>query len=97
MLLDRDSLETQREGSHDVFPGSLMIVKGSNIYLVTTQDGEWRLGKFNTSLDRTAVSEVAVEPWTSIFFEEASLFVQGAAGDILKLSASTLMEEARLE
>ncbi len=97
MLLDQDTLETQKEGSHDVFPGSLMTVKGSNIYLITTDNGEWRLGKFNTSLDRTAVSEVAVEPWTSISFDGVSLYVQGATGEILKLSASTLKEEARLE
>lgn len=97
MLLDRDTLETQREGSHDVFPGSLMTVKGSDIYLVTTENGEWRLGKFDTSLERTAVSEVAVEPWTSISFDEDSLFVQGETGEILKLSASSLMELARLE
>ncbi len=97
MLLNQGTLETEKEGTHDVFPGSLMTVKGSDIYLVTTENGEWRLGKFNTSLDRTAVSEVAVEPWTSISFDGASLFVQGATGEILKLSASTLKEEARLE
>jgi len=97
MLLDQDTLETQKEGSNDVFPGSLMTVKGSDIYLVTTENGEWRLGKFNTSLERTAVSELAVEPWTSITFDGSSLFVQGAAGEILKLSASTLKEEAVLE
>ena len=97
MLLDQKTLETQKEGSHDVFPGSLMTVKGSDIYLITTDNGEWRLGKFNTSLDRTAVSEVAVEPWTSISFDGVSLFIQGATGEILKLSASTLKEEARLE
>ncbi|MCK5735188.1 MAG: hypothetical protein KAH21_01870, partial [Spirochaetaceae bacterium] len=97
MLLDQETLETQKEGSNDVFPGSLMTVKGSDIYLVTTENGEWRLGKFNTSLERTAVSELAVEPWTSISFDGASLFVQGATGKIMKLSASTLKEEAILE
>jgi len=97
MLLDQETLETQREGSNDVFPGSLMTVKGSDIYLITTDNGEWRLGKFNTSLERTSVSEMAVEPWTSITFDGASLFVQGASGEILKLSASTLKEEAVLE
>ncbi len=97
MLLDQVTLETQKEGSNDVFPGSLMTVKGSDIYLVTTENGEWRLGKFNTSLERSAVSELAVEPWTSISFDGASLFVQGAAGEILKLSSSTLKEEAILK
>jgi len=97
MLLDQDTLETQKEGSNDVFPGSLMTVKGSDIYLVTTENGEWRLGKFNTSLERTAVSELAIEPWTSISFDGTSLFVQGATGEILKLSASNLKEEAVLE
>jgi len=97
MLLDQDTLEISKEGTNDVFPGSLMTVKGSDIYLVTTENGEWRLGKFNTSLERTAVSEVAVEPWSSISFDGPSLYVQGAAGEILKLSSSTLKEESRLE
>ncbi|MDT8298731.1 MAG: P83/100 family protein, partial [Spirochaetaceae bacterium] len=97
MLLDRQSLETTREGVDDVFPGSLMTVRGSDIYLVTTVGNEWRLGKFNTSLGRTAVSDLAVEPWTSISFDGDSLFVQGDNGEILKLSASTLKEEAVLE
>ena len=97
MLLDQMTLETRKEGAHDIFPGSLMTVKGSDIYLITNEGGEWRLGKFNTSLDRTAVSEVAVEPWTSISFDGASLYIQGSLGEVLKLSASTLKEEARLE
>ena len=97
MLLDQETLEVTREGTHDVFPGSLMTVRGSDIYLITAENGEWRLGKFNTNLGRTAVSEVAVEPWTSISFEGSSLFVQGDGGKILKLNASTLAEEARLE
>jgi len=97
MLLDQETLETQKEGSNDVFPGSLMTVKGSDIYLVTTENGEWRLGKFNTSLERSAVSELAIEPWTSISFDGASLFVQGDSGEILKLSSSTLKEEASLK
>jgi hypothetical protein len=96
MLLDRDSLATAKEGTNDVFPGSLMTVKGSDVYLVTMENGEWRLGKFNTGLDRTAVSEAAVEPWTSIFIDGSSVFVQSSKGGILKLSASTLKEEARL-
>jgi seryl-tRNA synthetase len=97
MLLNRDTLDVTKEGTNDVFPGSLMTVKGSDIYLVTAENGEWRLGKFGTSLERTAVSEVAVEPWTSISFDGSSLFVQAGNGKILKLSASTLKEEARLE
>ena len=97
MLLDRRTLETTREGVDDIFPGSLMTLRGSDIYLVTTLGNEWRLGKFNTSLGRTAVSDLAVEPWTSISFDGDSLFVQGDNGDILKLSASTLKEEAVLE
>ena len=97
MLLDLSTLETQREGTHDVFPGSLMTVRGSDIYLVTAENGQWRLGQFNGNLERTAVSEVEIEPWTSVSFDGASLFVQALGGEILKLSTSDLREEARLE
>ena len=97
MLLDRDSLETRREGTHDIFPGSLITVQGSDIYLVTTEGGQWRLGKFNANLERQAVSEAAIEPFSSVSFDGASLFVQSSGGEIIKLSSSSLREEDRLE
>ena len=96
MLLDRDTLETVSVGKHDIFPGSLMMVKGSEIYLVTTEESEWRLGKFNTALSRIAISELAVEPWTSISCDETSVYVQGAESGILKLLSVNLEEESRL-
>ena len=97
MLLNRESLETRREGTHDIFPGSLITVQGSDIYLVTTEGGQWRLGKFNANLERKAVSEAAIEPFSSVSFDGSWLFVQSAEGQIIKLSASTLREEDRLE
>ena len=97
MLLDRDSLETLREGTHDIFPGSLITVQGSDIYLVTTEGGQWRLGRFNANLERRAVSEAAIEPFSSVSFDGASLFVQSSGGEIIKLSSSSLREEDRLE
>ena len=97
MILDIDTLETRKEGSHNIFPGSLITSQGKDIYLVTTENGEWRLGKFNSGLERTAVSEIAVEPWTSVSFDRSTLYVQGVNGEILKLSASTLQVQARIE
>jgi len=96
MLLDRNTLEEISVGEHDIFPGSLMMVKGSDIYLVTTEKGEWRLGKFDTAIKRTAISNLAIEPWTSISCDETSVYVQGAEGGVLKLSSTTLKEELRL-
>jgi len=96
MLLDRNTLEEISVGKHDIFPGSLMMVKGGDIYLVTTEKGEWRLGKFDTALNRTAISELAIEPWTSISCDETSVYVQRAEGGFLKLSSATLKEESRL-
>ena len=52
---------------------------------------------FNSGLERTAVSEIAVEPWTSVSFDRSTLYVQGVNGEILKLSASTLQVQARIE
>jgi len=93
MLLDRDTLKTISVGKHDIFPGSLMMVDGSDIYLVTTERGEWRLGKFNTAMDRIAISDLAIEPWTSISCDGASVYVQGAEGGILRLSNTKLEEQ----
>ncbi len=97
MLLDGNTLKVVEEGENDIFPGSLMTVKGSDIYLVTLDRGEWKLGRFDTELVRKAVSEKAVEPWTAIIFDGKSLFAQSKEGDILKLSASSLIEEDLLE
>jgi len=96
MLLDRDTLETISVGEHDIFPGSLMMVQSSGIYLITTEKGEWRLGKFDTAMNRIAISDLEVEPWTSISCDGISMYVQGAGGGILKLSNATLKEEPPL-
>jgi len=53
------------------------------------------LGNLNATT--VAVNEVAVEPETSVSFAGASLFVQSSRGEILKLSAFDLQEEARPE
>jgi len=95
MLLDRNTLETISVGEHDIFPGSLMMMDGSDIYLVTTEKGEWRLGKFDTTMNRTAISQLAITPWTSISCDESSIYVQGAEGGILKLSNANLKEKNR--
>jgi hypothetical protein len=59
--------------------------------------GKWKLGKFNSALSRISISEVEVNPWTSVSFKGSSVFVQGADGKVKKLSASSLEEEAVLE
>ncbi len=97
MLLDKNSLETKKEGNHEVFPGSLMTVHDKSIYLITSENDEWRLGKFNLELERTAISPVAVEPWTSIFIDRTDLYVQDSDGGILQLSISTLEQVDGLE
>ena len=96
MLLDRDTLKTISVGEHDIFPGSLMMMKDRSIYLITAEKGEWRLGKFDTAMNRIAISGLEVEPWTSISCDGISIYVQEAEGGILKLSNTTLQEEARL-
>ncbi|OQX29430.1 MAG: hypothetical protein B0D92_03850 [Spirochaeta sp. LUC14_002_19_P3] len=92
MLLDRNTLEIRKEGTSDIFPGSLIQVKDNDIFLVSMEKGKWRLGKFNFNLEQTALSEVVVNPWTTISFAEDSLLVQGEKGQLLKLAVSTLQE-----
>ncbi len=97
MLLGKDDLTVEKEGSDDVFPGSLLTVKGSDIFLVCAENGQWRLGRFDTNLVRQAVSEVEVMPWTSIAFDKAALYVQGAGGQVIRLSEKDLKEEITLK
>ena len=97
MLLDSETLKVTKEGSDDIFPGSLIYSDGKDFYLITAENGMWKLGKFNSALSRISISEVEVNPWTSVSFEGSSVFVQGADGKVKKLSASSLKEEAVLE
>ena len=96
MILNKDSLESQKEGINTVCPGSLMTIQNDEIYLVTEQKGEWRLGKFDTNLKLLALSETAVEPWTTLSFEGKSLYAQGKDRQVLKLSLKDLQEEVIL-
>ncbi len=97
MLLSKDDLTVEKEGSDDVFPGSLLTVKGSDIFLVCADNGQWHLGRFDTNLVRQALSEVEVMPWTSIAFDKSALYVQGAGGEVIRLSEKDLKEEVRLK
>ena len=92
MLLNQNDLSTIQEGKNDIFPGSQLISRGSDIYLITNEKGTWRIGKFTPKLQRTAISNITVNPWTSLFFDQDYLYVQGEDGTVFKLSVSNLEE-----
>ena len=97
LALDKETLVAAQEGQDDIFAGSSLLLHESSIYAVSFSQGEWRLGKFDASLKRTSLSDVAVEPWTSISFDGSAVLVQGTDASIHHLSASNLREVARLE
>ena len=92
ILLDQDNLELILEGRDDVFPGSLINTRGREIYLVTSKGNSWHLGRFNRELKRLAVSDIPVDPWTSISFVRNFVIVQGESGEIAILSSPDLQD-----
>ena len=92
MTLEQESLETGKEGSADIYEGSIILVDGVNLFAVTGNSEGWKLGKFDSSLILRQVSAIDVFEETSITLVDDTLLVAGADGGIYMLAKSDLSE-----
>ncbi len=92
MTLDKESLETGREGTDDMYPGSALFVDGAIIFAVTGVEGTWKMGKFDNTLVLRELSEIDVYQDTAIILVDSMIYVVGADGAIHSLSAQDLSD-----
>ncbi|MBT3275016.1 MAG: hypothetical protein HN368_17810 [Spirochaetales bacterium] len=92
MTLDTETLETESEGSEDIYEGSFLLVDGTEVYAVTGGPDGWFLGRFDSRLAADGKSEIQIFENTTAAVSEDALYVQGTDGLIHILSKEDLTE-----
>ncbi len=90
MSMNKDSLEIEQQGKDDIYAGSILVYRKGFLYAVTRKGGKWFLGRFNTKLELLSRSETDVLPFTPLWFEGKTVYVQTVSGKIKPLEADTL-------
>ena len=89
------NLEMAKQGDDDLHPNSLLWINGSDIYAITANldNGKFYLGRFNTSLDLQAKSEISVHPNAAVSIQQGNLLVQKEDGSSALLDTASLKEK----
>lgn len=89
-LIDRNTLESSKTGSDDIFWRSFIEIREQNIYAIIKQEGKYFLGKFNTDLKLEAKSSQEVSQDSFITFFEDSIYINRADKTIIILKKDDL-------
>ena len=92
MTIDKESLETGRQGVDDIYSGSALLVDGASVYAITGAEGAWKIGKFDNTLALRELSEIDVFQDTAITLAESMIYVVGTDGAIHSLAARDLAD-----
>jgi len=92
VLLDPVTLNSVREGGNDIFKDSVLVASGSSIFAVVKDGDAWKVGLFDKDLALKAVSQSAVDPYTSFTLSGSWIYVQDSRGNVVRLMQSTLRE-----
>jgi hypothetical protein len=96
LLLDPKTLAVKARGQDAMEASSYVHSQAGAIYAVTQQAGSARLGKYDETLARTALSGEAVDPGTYIRIFGDEVFVAAPDGSILVLGAADLAAKGRM-
>lgn len=97
MTIDKESLETGREGSDDIYEGSFLVVDGANAFAVTGTEGAWKLGRFDSGLVLRQASELDVFEDSAILVVDDIVYVVGSDGMVHALSKSDLSDTGTVQ
>ena len=83
--------ETAR-GESEVFPASVLQVHGEPpyVYAIVRAEGAWHLGRFDAALELSGRSVIAVNPDTTLTFDDGKVWVQTADDRIVPLGLEDL-------
>jgi len=90
--INQSNLEMAKQGDDDIRTGSLLWVNGSDLYAITTEDGNCYLGRFNTNLELQARSTVRIHPDAGVTIQQGRLLTQRENGSPLALNPADLTE-----
>ncbi|GHV81306.1 hypothetical protein AGMMS49944_30970 [Spirochaetia bacterium] len=87
------TLEIDQQGNDTIHGQSLLWVKGSDLYAITTTNDGLFLGRYNTDLARQALSTVTIHPYAAITFQDDLLITQSTDGQAVLLNARDLTKK----
>jgi hypothetical protein len=90
--INPSNLEMAKQGDDDIHPGSLLWVKGSDIYAIASTAEGLFLGKYGTDLVRKARSTVKVHAFATLIFQDDVIATQNADGQAVILASGDLTE-----
>ncbi|MDR2246472.1 MAG: hypothetical protein LBE17_07375 [Treponema sp.] len=90
--IDAGTLEIINQGEDDIHPQSLLWVYNGAIYAAANQGGAPRLARFNTGLEREALSAITIHPYATPVFQEGVVLIQRADGSPEVLNGDDLSE-----
>jgi multidrug efflux pump subunit AcrA (membrane-fusion protein) len=96
-LLDPLSLEARLTSSEEIYPDTALAVAAGRIYAVTRRQNGYYLGAFDGDLRLLASSEEKVAADSSLTVSGDSVYVNAAAGGVLRLSVRDLSKTALLK
>lgn len=88
--IGRDSLELQTQSSESVYADTYVLLDGASIYAVVDRKGEWKLGRFNSSLQLQAESSSTVAPYSLFIVEGDYIYIQTGENTLKAFDKSTL-------
>jgi hypothetical protein len=97
-LLDLDTLKPTRIGSNAIFHRSFVEKRGDFFYAIDFRaDGDFRLGKYDASLNQVAESADKIDPDTVFHIYGDLIFVNSASKNMLVLKADDLTKVRELK
>ena len=91
VALDPKTLAMTKQGEDDVHAGSLIWIRGADLYAVVSVGGKLHLARFDKELKKLAQSSVAVHPFAAPLFRGDSLSVQASDGKPVLLGFGDLL------
>ncbi|MCU0845965.1 MAG: hypothetical protein MUC76_13690 [Spirochaetes bacterium] len=90
MLLDRETLKESKRGKDDIFWRSFVEIRDGFIYAIMVENGKYYLGRYDSSLERTARSQEQVSENTFISFYGEYVYINRYDKRILVLKKADL-------
>lgn len=90
VVIDKTSLEMQKQGDVDIQKESPVWVRGDQLYVLVAEAGGPRLARFDADLALLAKSSVPVHPYATPSFAQGVVLVQGADGAVVVLKEADL-------
>ena len=94
VLINQRTLEIAKQGDDIISEHSMLIKDGDYYYAVVSSGGKFYLGKFNSEIERQALSSMSISQYSAITATEQGILVQDEENGIHLLEKTELKDVA---